>query len=256
MPAHPLRALPEVEVRDEQPRRAAVLRVERLVVVLVRDPRLAVADVLEREVRRVAAVAEREDVLGARVDAVEQRVERDARPRRVELRPLRHAVDVDGDPLARQRRELAPTSRTSARRPRRGSRSSTRRAAGGASARPRGPGSRASRTGPAAPAPPRPRRGDGRGTRARSAGITHQVRRAGHDGLADDAGDDVRLRQHQEVRGAFDLRHLRAGALVGEAVQLGSDRLVCGAEHAPRTASSRQAAAAAGSSNAVAESGR
>src|SRR5439155_7393906 len=44
----PLGALPEVEVRDEQPRGAAVLRRQRLAVVAERDPRLAVADVLER----------------------------------------------------------------------------------------------------------------------------------------------------------------------------------------------------------------
>src|SRR5690348_9584130 len=53
-PAHPLGALPEVEVRHEQASGAAVLGVERLVVVLVRDPRLAVAQILQREVRRVA----------------------------------------------------------------------------------------------------------------------------------------------------------------------------------------------------------
>src|SRR5262245_34043407 len=35
---HPLRALPEVQVRDEQPRRAAVLGLERRAVVAVCDP--------------------------------------------------------------------------------------------------------------------------------------------------------------------------------------------------------------------------
>src|SRR3954453_5715778 len=76
-PAHPLRALPEVEMGNEQPCRPAVLRLERLAFVLVRAPRLAVPYVVEREVRRVAAVAEREDVRGIRVEALEQRVERD-----------------------------------------------------------------------------------------------------------------------------------------------------------------------------------
>ena len=65
-PAHPLRALPEVEVRHEQPRRAAVLGLERLAVVAVRDPGLAARDVLQREVRRVAAVAEGDHELGRR----------------------------------------------------------------------------------------------------------------------------------------------------------------------------------------------
>src|ERR687894_168809 len=39
-PAHPLGALPEVEVRDEQPCRSPVLGLELLAVVAVRDPRL------------------------------------------------------------------------------------------------------------------------------------------------------------------------------------------------------------------------
>ena len=50
-------------MRHEQARRAAVLGLERLAVVAERDPRLAAGDVLERQVRRVAAVAERDDVL-------------------------------------------------------------------------------------------------------------------------------------------------------------------------------------------------
>src|SRR3989442_10943694 len=60
--SYPLRALPEVEVRHEQPRGAAVLGLERLPVVGERHPGLAVGDVLERQVRRVAAVAEGEEV--------------------------------------------------------------------------------------------------------------------------------------------------------------------------------------------------
>src|SRR6478672_10539780 len=85
-----------------------MLGVERLAVVLVCHPSLAATNVLEREVRAVAAVAEREDVLGARLDAFEERVDRDPSPRGIELRPLRDAVDVGGDPLARQRLELLP----------------------------------------------------------------------------------------------------------------------------------------------------
>src|SRR5207248_9234057 len=64
-PAHPFGALPEVEVRDEEPRRPAVLGLERLAAELVRDPCLTSADVLEREVGRVAPVAEGGHVLGA-----------------------------------------------------------------------------------------------------------------------------------------------------------------------------------------------
>src|SRR4029453_9420595 len=40
--ANPFRALPEVQVRHQQARGPAMLRLERLAVVVVRDPRLAV----------------------------------------------------------------------------------------------------------------------------------------------------------------------------------------------------------------------
>src|SRR4051812_47643768 len=106
--AHPLGALPEVEVRHEQPRRAAVLRLQRLASVFVGDPRLAPRHLLERKVRRVAAVAPRAHELPARLYALEQPVERHAGPGGVELRPLRDAVDVDRDRLARQLLELVP----------------------------------------------------------------------------------------------------------------------------------------------------
>src|SRR5215207_2215245 len=54
-PAHPFGALPEVEVRHEQPRGPSVLGVQRRAVVVERHPRLAPGDVLQRQVRRVAA---------------------------------------------------------------------------------------------------------------------------------------------------------------------------------------------------------
>src|SRR3954451_18739990 len=106
--AHPLGALPEVEVRDEQPYRAAVLRVERLAVVAERDPGFAVDQILERDVRRVAAVTERDRVGRVVLDGLEQRVDSHALPDRVELRPAGDAVDVGGDRLARESLELVP----------------------------------------------------------------------------------------------------------------------------------------------------
>src|SRR3954471_23631413 len=63
--AHPLGALPEVEVRDEQPGRATVLPLERSPSVLVDDPGLPVGQIFERQVRCVTAVAESEHVLRA-----------------------------------------------------------------------------------------------------------------------------------------------------------------------------------------------
>src|SRR5882724_7395039 len=51
---HPLGALPEVEVRNEEARRATVLGRERRAVVFHRYPCLATGDVGERQVGRVA----------------------------------------------------------------------------------------------------------------------------------------------------------------------------------------------------------
>src|SRR3954454_4467280 len=87
-PADPLRALPEVQMRDEQPGRAAVLGLERLSRVLVGDPPPATRQVLEREIGRIAAVAPRGDIAGIGVDAFEQGVDRNPGPGGVELGPL------------------------------------------------------------------------------------------------------------------------------------------------------------------------
>jgi hypothetical protein len=70
-----------------------VLGFERLAVVAEGDPRLAARGVLERDVGRVAAVGELDDVLGRRLDPVEQRVDGDALPDGVELRPLVTSVE-------------------------------------------------------------------------------------------------------------------------------------------------------------------
>src|SRR6185312_165252 len=105
---YPLGALPEVVLRDEHARGAAVLGRERLAVVGEDHPRLAARDVLERQVGRVAAVRVLDHEVGCRLDSFEERVDRDASPDGVELRPLGHAVDVAGDLLARQGTELLP----------------------------------------------------------------------------------------------------------------------------------------------------
>src|SRR5437763_9844312 len=106
--AHPLRALPEIEVRDEQPRGAAVLGMQRLAVELVCDPGLAVHDVLERQVGGVAAVAEHGDVLGPGLHPLQQGGDRNAFPGGVELRPLGDAMDVLRDGVGRQGEQLLP----------------------------------------------------------------------------------------------------------------------------------------------------
>src|SRR5207253_10424924 len=51
-PTHPFGALPEVQVGDNETRGAAVLGRQRLALVLVSDPGLASAEILQRQVRR------------------------------------------------------------------------------------------------------------------------------------------------------------------------------------------------------------
>src|SRR4051812_27673297 len=109
--ADPLRVLPEVEMRDQQPGRTPVLGLERLAPVLVGDPCPATGQILERQVGRIAAVTPRGDVAGVGVDAFEQCVDRDPGPGGVELRPLGDAMDVGGDRFPRQRDELLPWPR-------------------------------------------------------------------------------------------------------------------------------------------------
>src|SRR5918994_6544119 len=72
-PAHPFGAFPEVQVRNKEARRSSMLGLELVTVVAVDDPRLAAGDVLDREVRRVAAVAQGSDVAALELHAVQQR---------------------------------------------------------------------------------------------------------------------------------------------------------------------------------------
>src|SRR5262249_40780766 len=64
--ADPLGALPEVQVRHQEPGRAAVLTSQRASVDIPHDSGLTVGDVGERQVRGVAGVAEGEHVGGRR----------------------------------------------------------------------------------------------------------------------------------------------------------------------------------------------
>src|SRR6266436_9755828 len=77
---YPLGALPEVVLRDEHARGAAVLGRERFALVGEDHPGLAARDVLERQVGRVAAVRVLGHVLGRRLDPPEERVDRDTLP--------------------------------------------------------------------------------------------------------------------------------------------------------------------------------
>ena len=85
-----------------------MLGLERLALILERDPCPASGHVLQGQVGGVAAVAEHQHVLSAGLDALEQRVDGHAGPLRIELRPGGDAVDVDREILAGERLELVP----------------------------------------------------------------------------------------------------------------------------------------------------
>src|SRR5205085_972667 len=99
--AHPLGALPEIEVGDEHAGGAAMFGRERSALVGVDDVGLAVDDVGEGQVSGVAAIGVCQYVAGAAVklDVLEEGVYAYAFPVRVELGPLGDAVDVGGEGL-------------------------------------------------------------------------------------------------------------------------------------------------------------
>src|SRR5216683_763859 len=109
--AHPLGALPEIQMRDEQPRRAAVLGIERLAVIAERQPGTPAGDVVDREVGAVATVAEGKHECRLGCGLLEQRVDRYGLPLGVELGPPGHAMNVGRDGLGGQRAHLLPGPR-------------------------------------------------------------------------------------------------------------------------------------------------
>src|SRR5947209_2668076 len=106
--AHPFGALPEVEVGNQQTRRSAVLGLQRLSAKIKSDPRLSTRYILQRQVGRIAAVGEGGDVLRRGFDAVEEGIDRDPFPDRIELGPVGDAVNVFGDRLMVQGLKLFP----------------------------------------------------------------------------------------------------------------------------------------------------
>src|SRR6266480_1021997 len=114
-PAHPLRALPEIEVRHEETRRPTMLRRKRCPIVTEHHPRLAARYVTNGQVRGVSAIAEGDDEPSFRQAGVlrglQQRIDGDALPPCIELRPLGNAVDVDGRSLMRQLLKFFPRPR-------------------------------------------------------------------------------------------------------------------------------------------------
>ena len=109
-PMHPLRALPEIEMRDHQARGTSVLGRQRLAIVFVGDESLVVDNVGDGEIGGIAAirVSGDEGRLGIQLDRLEERVNADRLPFHVELGPFGHAADIDGVFLGGQLQKLRP----------------------------------------------------------------------------------------------------------------------------------------------------
>src|SRR5947209_12233824 len=88
-----------------------MLGLQRLASKLVSDPSPALGDFLQRQIRRVAAIAPRREVLSSGVNAFKQRIDRNASPVRAQLRPLGDAVNVDCHAFRRKRQKLLPRPR-------------------------------------------------------------------------------------------------------------------------------------------------
>src|SRR5437867_730215 len=108
--AHPLCALPEIELRYHEAARTAVVGLEVTPVVSERQERVVVREVLEREVRGVIGVGVDHHKLraGQDRDPREKLVDPHALPSVVEPRPARDAVDIGGARHAREPEELLP----------------------------------------------------------------------------------------------------------------------------------------------------
>src|SRR6266568_9303240 len=74
--AHPLRALPEIEMRHQEPRWAAMYGLEWRTIEVEGHPGLTARNVLERQVCGVAAVRKGHHVLSGRVETVQQGIDR------------------------------------------------------------------------------------------------------------------------------------------------------------------------------------
>jgi hypothetical protein len=111
--ADPLGTLPEVALGDEQSERETVLGLEWLAVERVGQEHVIVIEDVEWQVGCVALLGVADDVGRGRADLrqLEDLLDRDAFPGRIELRPARHAMDVRMDLLAWEVFELLPGER-------------------------------------------------------------------------------------------------------------------------------------------------
>src|SRR5665213_1294032 len=109
----PLRGLPEIEMRDEQPGGAAMIWGNWLPLVARRHHALLAGEILEGHVGGVTVEGVGQRVAGRRAEAGvgQDRLDRNACPVRIELAPLGHAVDIAMHLRLRQRVECLPRPR-------------------------------------------------------------------------------------------------------------------------------------------------
>src|SRR5215471_5200931 len=78
--ANPLGAFPEVEMRNQQSRRAAMLGIERLSFIGIRYPRLPTHELFHRKIRSVTTITKGHYVLGMVIDLCQECIDRDTFP--------------------------------------------------------------------------------------------------------------------------------------------------------------------------------
>src|ERR1051325_8314247 len=115
---YPLGRLPEIEMRHKEASGPPVLGREWLAVILPDNERFSVPHILDPQLARISAIAERHHERSRRfVDpgCGEDAIDGDAAPVGIELRPTRHAVNIHGDLRWTERAKFLPVPRNDVR---------------------------------------------------------------------------------------------------------------------------------------------
>src|ERR1700746_416737 len=105
---HPFGALPEIKMRDEKPRGAAVFRGKICTIKFERDPGLLVDNIFHRKVCCVVAIRTEHRIGQICLYICKQDIKRNPFPRCTEFRPSRYAMDINRDGLGGQLAERLP----------------------------------------------------------------------------------------------------------------------------------------------------
>src|ERR1700756_2551480 len=105
---HPFGALPEIKMRDEKARGAAVFRGKICTIKFERDPGLLVDNIFHRKVCCVVAIRTEHRIGQICLYICKQDIKRDPFPRCTEFRPSRYAMDINRDGLGGQLAERLP----------------------------------------------------------------------------------------------------------------------------------------------------